>query len=593
MLGGGTALLASWYAARSWAATEEAALAARQLSAPSPRWVNGSESASIPRQATTPRPLAPSSAPEERGAQTAPAASSTPRVTAPLGVATTELSPSISVDPVDSTSMSPADAMHVPPAADADLDVEARPHADPEPEPDPADAVSGEATADDEAPAPHEPRALASSIEIVASEFRFLDPPEPGAQARVALHVHNHDDLPTGPLRLTLSVRWLNAWRVVDADPPVVEDRVQRDGRRAFDFPGLDGGAEGAFELHLVATDDAVDPPELRLALVDGDEIGRSQPETVAPRPRPGPARALEIPRLGLRAAVVATAWEPPAFVVGQLRETANLSEGNTVLIGHLTGLAGSVFARLEEVEPGDEVVATSRGLDYRFVVSETMVLPGDDSVPIQPTDTPRLTLMTCVGDWDPIGHDYSHRLWVVAEPPELAEATLAGQEPGPLTRLLGLAPDLTIVPPADRGPSPKEVAAQPAELDEAPPPLPGAEILVPGDGARVDERVIVRGRRTEAADPSEPLWLVVRPEIEGSRWYPYDKPLSVGPDGTWEAALEIGGGPGIRHVIVAAPVDPATDSRLRRQVAERPGEPLAILPDAFESGARIVVERR
>ena len=63
--------------------------------------------------------------------------------------------------------------------------------------------------------------------------------------------------------------------------------------------------------------------------------------------------------------------------------------------------------------------------------------------------------------------------------------------------------------------------------------------------------------------------------------------------DGTWEASLEIGGAPGIRHTIVVAPVDAATDARLRRQVAQRPGEPLPILPDAFEAGARIVVERR
>ena len=162
--------------------------------------------------------------------------------------------------------------------------------------------------------------------------------------------------------------------------------------------------------------------------------------------------------------------------MVGQLRQTANLSEGNTVLIGHLNGLAGNVFARLDELEPGDEIIATSRGLEYRFVVSETMALPGDDSVPIQPTDEPRLTLMTCIGDWDPIGLDYSHRLWVVAEPEELAATTLSGETPGPLSRLLGLAPALTLLPPADLGPPPKLAAPDPAEAEEAaapPEPLP------------------------------------------------------------------------------------------------------------------------
>ena len=84
-----------------------------------------------------------------------------------------------------------------------------------------------------------------------------------------------------------------------------------------------------------------------------------------------------------------------------------------------------------------------------------------------------------------------------------------------------------------------------------------------------------------------------VRAEIEGSRWYLNGGPIAVQPDGAWEASLDLGGGPGVRHTIVVAPVDAATDARLRRQVSQRPGEPLAILPDAFEAGARVTVERR
>ena len=43
----------------------------------------------------------------------------------------------------------------------------------------------------------------------------------------------------------------------------------------------------------------------------------------------------------------------------------------------------------------------------------------------------------------------------------------------------------------------------------------------------------------TEAADPSAPLWLAVRAEIEGSRWYLYDAPLVVGPDGTMQLQVD------------------------------------------------------
>ena len=562
MLAGAGVLVAQWYVGRAWATTEAALDAGRQLDAPAPRWLDEIAASPTPRLTPTPRLVTPT--PPASTATVAPAA----------GSSTDQLAQPATASENDASSVPPVAA-----AAQAD-------------EPVPPDDTPPSALP---TPTP-EPRASADAIEIVDSEFRFLDPPEPGAQARVGLLVRNRADLPTGPLRLSLPSRWLSGWRVLAADPPVLDDQVQADGRRAFDFPGLDADTEGGLELHLVATDDAVDPPDLRLSLAglnaaEAADIGSVRPETVAPRPRPGPARAVEIPRLGLRSAVVPTVWEPPNFVVGQLRQTANLSEGNTVLIGHLTGLAGNVFAHLDQLQPGDEIVATSRGLEYRYVVSEMLVLPGDDSIPIQPTDEARLTLMTCAGDWDPINHDYSHRLWIVAEPPEVAAATLAGDEPGPLTRLLGLAPALTIVAPTEAGPSPKELA--PDEVTETEPPVPTVEIDAPADEAVVGERVTVRGRRTVAADPSLPLWLAIRAEIEGSRWFVYERPLAVAADGTWSATVEVGGGPGIRHALVVAAVDTATDARLRRQVSQRPGEPLSILPDAFDAGARITVARR
>ena len=54
-----------------------------------------------------------------------------------------------------------------------------------------------------------------------------------------------------------------------------------------------------------------------------------------------------------------------------------------------------------------------------------------------------------------------------------------------------------------------------------------------------------------------------------------------------------LAGGAGIRHAIVVAQVDAATGAHLRRQVGQRPGEPLPILPDAFDGGARVTVQRR
>jgi LPXTG-site transpeptidase (sortase) family protein len=135
---------------------------------------------------------------------------------------------------------------------------------------------------------------------------------------------------------------------------------------------------------------------------------------------------SVNIPRLKLKSGVIQTAWEAPPFAIGQIKGTANITQGNTVLIGHLTGLAGNVFAHLDELKPGDEITAVSRGLPYSFVVSRTFESTNDDKAPIEPGDDTRLTLMTCAGIWNPFTHDYSQRLWVIAEPPEQAAQTIA-----------------------------------------------------------------------------------------------------------------------------------------------------------------------
>jgi hypothetical protein len=96
------------------------------------------------------------------------------------------------------------------------------------------------------------------------------------------------------------------------------------------------------------------------------------------------------------------------------------------VLIGHLSGAAGNVFGHLDELELGDKVTATSRGLPYEFVVSRIVRAPNTDTEPMEPAEDARLTLMTCAGTWNPITRDYSERLWIIAEPPEQAVVTIA-----------------------------------------------------------------------------------------------------------------------------------------------------------------------
>jgi hypothetical protein len=234
---------------------------------------------------------------------------------------------------------------------------------------------------------------------------------------------------------------------------------------------------------------------------------------------------------------------------------------------------------------------------------------------------------MTCTGQWSVLRQDYSHRLWIVAEPPELAQQTIranaaraaeaareaeaavaaratheaelsAQTQPTALTQTTLPAmpePAAASSPPTLPAPaasaSPSVVAAD--DAPDAEPLAPGIVLDGLADGDRVPQRLTVRGRRTAEADPREPLWLLVRADIEGSRWYALSRPLEIREDGSWQAELELGGAAGIRHELRIGPADAETDALLRRHAAERAGQPLDDLPAGFKTGARVLVERR
>jgi LPXTG-site transpeptidase (sortase) family protein len=163
--------------------------------------------------------------------------------------------------------------------------------------------------------------------------------------------------------------------------------------------------------------------------------VGTAHPATEAPPPKPGPIYSIDIPRLQLHAGVVPVDWEPPLFVVGQLRTSANVTLGNSVLVGHVRGAAGyNVFDHLDQLKVGDKIIANSRGAAYNFVVTDTHQLPEDDTSPTDATGSPRLTLMTCAGQWNPVAQDYSDRLWVVAQQAD-AVAPSNAEAAGPADR--------------------------------------------------------------------------------------------------------------------------------------------------------------
>jgi sortase (surface protein transpeptidase) len=271
------------------------------------------------------------------------------------------------------------------------------------------------------------PTLAPSNLQLADAAFQFLDSPQPGATARLSVSIRNPTDEPGGPVSLDLPLAWLKGYAIEGVVPLPTDGRI--DGQRVESNLRItvDGpAARDALDLSVfvVTTDEVIDAPSLRILDAEGREIGRAHPPTEAPRPEPGPVYAVDIPNLRLHTGVVQVDWEPPLFVVGQVRGSAYVMQGNSVLVGHVRGAAGyNVFDHLDKVAVGDPIVASSRGADYPFVVTHIDVLPADDTSPTLPSATPRLTLMTCTGDFNPLTGEYPDRLWVIAEPADVVNA--------------------------------------------------------------------------------------------------------------------------------------------------------------------------
>jgi LPXTG-site transpeptidase (sortase) family protein len=396
---GGALTLAPWYEAILWQNSPQAARAQRNADAAPPVWL-------------TPGPPGASSA----RATLQPSGASG-------GAGTAAVAQGASAPPA---SQSVAQGVTPPPAQAARIN---QPGGGVEPD------LAGASTATvpqvdaTEVPTPT-PVPRPSELQLASSAFQFLDPPEPGASARLSVSVYNPTNHPGGQINLVLPLSWLTGYRIDTLDPPPVnasQSSGQTDGALRLGFDGPDAGSTVDLSVDVVAIDEVVDAPALKVLDAEDREVGRAKPTTEAPPPKPGPIYSVDIPSLHLHAGVVPVEWEPPLFVVGQIRSSAFVTQGNSVLVGHVRGAAGyNVFDHLDQLNPGDAIVASSRGQTYDFVVSQKEVLPEDDTSPTDSTSAPRLTLMTCAGDWNPITRDYAERLWVIAEPSGSTAAALA-----------------------------------------------------------------------------------------------------------------------------------------------------------------------
>ena len=171
-----------------------------------------------------------------------------------------------------------------------------------------------------------------------------------------------------------------------------------------------------AVELLPTATPRPADAPPLPTAA----------PTATAP-PTPTPAateiRRVLAPSIRLDAPVVFSQvrggeWDVPKFVAGHLQGTALPgSGGNVVLSGHNQSLtSGNVFADIEKLQLGDEVVLRTNVGEARYRITGRSVVENDDVSVVLSSGREEVTLITCTGTFDVLAQDYSHRLVVWGE---------------------------------------------------------------------------------------------------------------------------------------------------------------------------------
>jgi LPXTG-site transpeptidase (sortase) family protein len=105
---------------------------------------------------------------------------------------------------------------------------------------------------------------------------------------------------------------------------------------------------------------------------------------------------------------------------IGHLEQTGWFDNPtNIVLAGHsvMPNGAPGVFANLNALVVGEEIVLFDGSADRRYQVNEIRIVPIEDVSVVMPTGHERLTLITCeISSYDEANQFYTRRLVVIAD---------------------------------------------------------------------------------------------------------------------------------------------------------------------------------
>ncbi len=123
----------------------------------------------------------------------------------------------------------------------------------------------------------------------------------------------------------------------------------------------------------------------------------QSLADVPVPTPSPEHAIRIQIPAIGVDAPIVqGDGWEQLKKGVGQHIGTANPGrDGNLVLSAH-NDIFGEIFRRLDELEPGDEIVVFTNQRAYTYAIRGSRVVEPTAVHVMAPTTDPVVTLISC-----------------------------------------------------------------------------------------------------------------------------------------------------------------------------------------------------